>query len=124
MRHNSEIIHTTNSFNHFPHLTMLVKSIASEVSTKPKLSSLTTTLENHRRQQYRSQRLLTTHQNGIQQRLKPFRKFWETASLLISHSLTSTFDKKVAVSVTNTMDSPLTIGKNTQFAELTPDFFP
>ena len=41
----------------------------------------------------------------------------ETASLLISHSITTKVDKRIAVRVTNTTESPYLIKKNTQVAE-------
>ena len=36
----------------------------------------------------------------------PLDKFRETASLLISHSMFTIFDKRIAVTVTNTTESP------------------
>ena len=47
----------------------------------------------------------------------PVEKFTETASLIKSHSISTIIDKKVAVRVTNTTESPYTINKNTQFAD-------
>ena len=47
----------------------------------------------------------------------PVEKIIETASLKISHSMSAIFDKKIAVRVTNTTESPYTINKNTQTAE-------
>ena len=44
-------------------------------------------------------------------------KFMETASLLISYSMSTIFDKKVAVRVTNTTKSPYSLRKKTQIAE-------
>ena len=41
----------------------------------------------------------------------------ETASLIISHSLSTITHKKIAVRVTNTTESPYTIKRNTQVAE-------
>ena len=49
----------------------------------------------------------------------PVEKFIETASLTISLSISSIIDRRVAVRVTNTTESPCTINKNTQIA----DFF-
>ena len=48
-------------------------------------------------------------------------KFTETASLLISHSVLTKIDKRVAVRLTNTTGSPYLIGKNTQIAEFSND---
>ena len=47
----------------------------------------------------------------------PLEKFTETASLLISHSLSTITDKRIAVSVTNTTESPYLIKKRTQIAD-------
>ena len=44
-------------------------------------------------------------------------KFTKAASLLISHSISTIFDKKTAVRITNTTESPYSIKKNTQIAE-------
>ena len=44
-------------------------------------------------------------------------KFTEAASLIISHSMSTIIDRKIAVRVTNTTESPYTINKNTQIAE-------
>ena len=47
----------------------------------------------------------------------PVNKFTEAASLIISHSMSTKIDRKIAVRVTNTTESPYTINKNTQIAE-------
>ena len=47
----------------------------------------------------------------------PVEKFTEAASLIISHSMSTIIDRKKAVRVTNTTESPYTINKNTQIAE-------
>ena len=44
-------------------------------------------------------------------------KFTETASLLISHSMSTLIDRTIAVRVTNTTESPYTINKNTEIAD-------
>ena len=49
--------------------------------------------------------------------LTPLEKFTETASLLISHSMSTIIDKRIAVKVTNTTESPYHIKKHTQIAE-------
>ena len=50
--------------------------------------------------------------------MTPVEKFTEAASLKIFHSMSTIIDRKIAVRVTNTTESPSTINKNTQFAEL------
>ena len=47
----------------------------------------------------------------------PLEKFTETASLLISHSMSTIIDKRIAVRVTNTTESPYLIKKHTRIAE-------
>ena len=44
-------------------------------------------------------------------------KFTEITSLIISHSISTVIDRKIAVRVTNTTKSPHTINKNTQIAK-------
>ena len=44
-------------------------------------------------------------------------KFTEAASLLISHSISARIDKKTAVRITNTTESPFLNKKKTQNAE-------
>ena len=47
----------------------------------------------------------------------PLEKFTETANLLISHSMSTIIDIRIAVRVTNTTESPYLIKKHTQIAE-------
>ena len=47
----------------------------------------------------------------------PLEKFTETASLLISHSMSTIIEKRIAVRVTNTTESPYLTKKHTQIAE-------
>ena len=49
--------------------------------------------------------------------MTPLEKFTETASLLISHSMSTTIDKRIAVRVTNTTELPYLIKKHTQIAD-------
>ena len=49
--------------------------------------------------------------------MTPLEKFTETASLLISHSVSTIIDKRIAVRVTNTTESPYLFKKHTQIAE-------
>ena len=54
----------------------------------------------------------------------PLEKFTETASLLISHSMSTIIDKSIAVRVTNTTESPYLLEKHAQianFAVVTPE---
>ena len=47
----------------------------------------------------------------------PVEKFTESASLILSHSMSTIISRKIAVRVTNTTEPPYTINKNTQIAE-------
>ena len=49
--------------------------------------------------------------------MTPVQKFTEAASLTLSHPMSTIIDRKKAVTVTNTTESPYTINKNTQIAE-------
>ena len=118
MRHNSVDLDTTHGLIRFPHLTKQVKSESSQASAKlqlvlirdsitiPQFTTKTiTTFVNH------SSEWNTT---GT---VTPVEKFREAASLIISHSMSKIIDRKIAVIVTNTTESPYTINKNTQIAE-------
>ena len=49
--------------------------------------------------------------------MTPLEKFTETASLLISLSMSTVVDKRIAVRVTNITESPYVIEENTQISE-------
>ena len=119
MRHNSVVIDTTHGLIHFPHLTRQVKSALSQTSaklqavlihdsiTKPEMTTKTIrAFVDH---------LSEWNKTGT---VTPVEKFTESASLIISHSMSLIIDTKKAVRVTNTTESPHTINKNTQFAEI------
>ena len=118
MRHNSVVIDTTHGFIHFPHLTMQVKSALSQTSAKPQavlihysitipqMTTKTITAFVHHLSECNTTGTVT-----------PVIKFTETAKLIISHSMSTIIDRKIAVRVTNTTESPHTINKNTQIAE-------
>ena len=118
MQHNSVVIDTTHGLIHFPHLTKQVKSVSSQASAKPQpvlihdsitIPQMTT-------------KTLTAFVDHVSEwnttgTVTPVEKFTEAASLIISHSMSTIFDRKIAVRVTNTTESPFTINKNTQIAE-------
>ena len=118
MRNNSVVIDTTHGLIHFPHLTMQVKTASSETTTKPQpvvtdeaLTIPPTTTKT-----------ITAFINhpwkwNTTGTVTPLEKFTETASLLISHSMSTIIDKRIAVRVTNTTESPYLIKKHTQIAE-------
>ena len=119
MKHNSVVIDTTHGLFHFPHLTMQVKSASSQASAKPQhvlvydgitIPQMTT-------------KTITAFVDHVSEwnttgTVTPVEKFTEAASLIISHSMSTIIDRKIAVRVTNTTESPYTINKNTQIAEV------
>ena len=118
MRNNSVVIDTTHGLIHFPHLSMQVKTASSEPTTKPQpvimeadltippVTTKTVTAFIDHPSKWNTTGTVT-----------PLEKFTETASLLISHSMSTIIDKRVAVRVTNTTESPYLIKKHTQIAE-------
>ena len=118
MRHNSVVIDTTHGLIHFPHLTMQVKSELNQSNTKsqavliyvnitiPQMTTKTITAFVDHVSEWKTSETVT-----------PVEKFTETASLLISYSMSTIIDRKIAVTVTNTTESPYTINKNTHIAD-------
>ena len=118
MRNNSVVIDTTHGLIHFPHLTMQVKTASSEATTKPQpviigealtvppTTTKTITAFNDHPSKWNTTDTVT-----------PLEKFTETAILLISHPMSTIIDKRGAVRVTNTTESPYLIKKHTQIAE-------
>ena len=117
MRNNSVVIDTTHGLIHFPHLSMQVKTASSETTTKsqpvitdealnipPTTTKTITDFIDH---------LSKWNTTGTVTPLK----FTGTASLLISHSMSTIYDKRIALRVTNTTESPNLIKKHTQIAE-------
>ena len=118
VRNNSVVIDTTHGLIPFPHLTMQVKSASSETTTKPPpvitdeaLTIPPTTTKTITAFIDYPSKWNTT---GTVTRLE---KFTETASVLISYSMSTIIDKRIAVRVTNTTESPYLIKKHTQIAE-------
>ena len=118
MRNNSVVIDTTHGLIHFPHLTMQVKTASNESTTKPQpvimdedltippATTKTVTAYIDHPSKWSTTGTVT-----------PLEKFTETASLLISHSMSTIIDKRIAVRVTNTTETPYLIKKHTQIAE-------
>ena len=118
MRNNSVVIDTTHGLIHFPHLTMQVKTTSSETTRKPQpvitdeaLTIPPTTTKTITAFIDHPSKWNTT---GT---VTPLEKIMEKASLLISHSMSTIIDKRIAVRVTNTTESPYHIKKRTQIAE-------
>ena len=119
MRHNSVVTDTTHGFIHFPQLTMQVKSALSQTSAKPRAFLIHDSITKPQM----TTKTITAFVDHLSEgntkgTVTPEAKITETASLIISHSITTIFDRKVAVTVTNTTDSPYTINKNIQIAEV------
>ena len=118
MKHNSVVIDTTHGLIHFPHLTMQVKSALNQTSTKPQavlIHDNITILQ-------MTTKTITAFVDHVSEwnttgTVTPVEKFTETANLIISHSMSTIIDRKIAVRVTITTESPYTINKNTQNAE-------
>ena len=119
MRQKSVVIVTTRGLLHFPHLTMQVKSALSQTSAKPPAvlyhDSITIP-------QLKT-KTITAFVDHVSEwnptgTLTPVEQFTEAASLILSHSMSTMIDRKIAVRVTNTTESPYTINKNTQIAEI------
>ena len=125
MRNNSVVIDTTHGLIHFPHLTMQIKTASSKTTTKPQpvitddtltippTTTKTITAFNDHPSKWNTTGTVT-----------PLEKFTETASLLISHSMSTIIDKRIAVRVTNTTESPYLIKKHTEipeFSVVTPE---
>ena len=118
MRNNSVVIDTTHGLIHFPHLTMQVKTASSETTTKPQPvimdQALTIPPATTRTVTAFIDHPSKWNTTGT---VTPLEKFTETATLLISHSMSTIVDKKIAVRVTKTTESPYLNKKHTQIAE-------
>ena len=117
-RNNSVVIDTTHGLIYFSHLTMQVKTASSETTTKPQpvitdeaLTLPPTTTKTITAFVDQSSKWNTTVT------VTPLEKFTKTASLLISHSKSIIFDKRIAVRVTNTTESPYLFKKHKQIEE-------
>ena len=118
MRNNNVVIDTTHGLIHFPHLTMQVKTASSETITRPQPiitdESLTIPPKTTKTITAFLDHPSKWNTTGT---VTPLQKFTETTSLLISHSMSTIIDKRIAVRVTNTTESPNLIKIHTQNAE-------
>ena len=123
MRNNSVVIDTTHGLILFPHLTMQVKTASSETTTKPQPVTTDGTLTIPPT----APKTITAFIDhptkwNTTSTVTPLEKFTETASLLISHSMSTIIDKRIAVRVTNTTESPYLIKKtHTEFSVVTSE---
>ena len=116
--HNSVVIDTTHGLIHFPHLTKQVKSALTQTSAK--LQAVLTHDSITVPQQ--TTKTITAFLDHVSEwnttgTVTPVEKFTQTASLILSYSMSTITDKKIAVRVTNTTESPYTINNNTQIAQ-------
>ena len=118
MRNKSVVIGTTHGIIHLPHLTMQVKTASSETTTKPQpvITDETLTIPPTTTKTITA---FIDHPSkwNTSSTVLPLEKFSKTASLLTSHSMSTIIDKRIAVRVTNTTESPNHIKKHTQIAE-------
>ena len=107
MRNNSVVIDTLHGLIHFPHLTMQVKTASSETTTKPQLVISDEAL-NIPPTTTKTITAFIDHPSkwNTTGTVTLLEKFTETASLLVSHSMSTIIDKRIAVRVTNTTESP------------------
>ena len=105
MRHNSVVIDTTHGLIHFPHLTMQVKSASSQKSAKPQVVLVHDNITIPQM----TTKTITAFVDHLLEWNKtvtvtPVEKFTETSSLIISQSISTIIDRKIAVRVTNTTE--------------------
>ena len=103
MRNNSECIDTTHGLIHSPHLTMQVKTASSEKTAKPRpvINDHALTLPQT------TTKTITAFVDhpfkwNTTGTVTLFEKFTKRASLLISHSMSTILDKRIAVRLNNT----------------------
>ena len=118
MGHNNVVIDNTQGLILFPHLTIQAKSSSSRTSVKPQVvlfhDSITVPPM--------TRKAITAFVDHLSERnitctVNPVEKITKTPSLIISYSNSTIFDRKIAVRVTITTESPYTINRNTQFAD-------
>ena len=118
MRHNIVVIDTTHALIHFPYLTMQIKSALNQTSAKFQAvllrDSITISQMTTKTSTAFVDPLMEWNTTGAE---TPMEKFTEAAILIKSHSLSTIIDRKKAVRVTNTTESPYTINKKTRIAE-------
>ena len=119
MRHNIVVIDIIHGLNYFPHLTMQVKNALSGTSAEPQAvlvhDSITVPTMTTKAITVFVDHLSEWNTTGT---VTPVEKYTKAASLIVSRSISTIIDRKIAFRVANTTDSPYTI-KNTQIT----DFF-
>ena len=109
---------TTHGLIHFAHLTLQVKTASSETTTKlqPDITNDDLTIFSTTT---KTSTAFVDHPSkwNTTETVTPLEKFTETESLLISHSMSTINDKRIAVRVSNTTESPYLVKKHTQNAD-------
>ena len=110
MRHNSVVIDTTHGLIHFPHLTMQIKSALTQTSAKPQAVLIQDSITKPQQ----TTKTITAIVDQVSEwnttgTVTPGEKFTETASLVVSHSMSTINDRKIAVRITNSTESAYTI---------------
>ena len=118
MRNKSVVIDTTHGLIHLANLTMQVKTASSETTAKPQ-PVITDDVLTIPPKTTKTNTAFVDHLSewNITGTVTPLEKFMETATLLNSHSMSTINDKRIAVRVSNTMESPYLNKKYTQIAE-------
>ena len=118
MRHNSVVIDITHGLIHFPNLTIQFKSALTQTIAKPQAVLIHDSITIPQQMT----KTITAFVDHVSEwnttvTVTPMEKLTDTASPIISHSMSTITDRKIAVRVTNTTESPYTFNKNTQIAE-------
>ena len=118
MRNNTVVIDTTHGLIHFPRLTMHVKTVSNEIATKPQ-PVITADALTIPQTSTKTITAFVDHPSkwNTTGTVTPFENLTETTSLLISHSMSTIIDKRTAVRVTVTTESPHLIKTHTEIAE-------
>ena len=125
MRLNSVVFGTIQGLIHSPRLTMQIKKTSSQTSAKPQTTLIHDTITIPQM----TTKTITVFVDHVSEwnttsTVTPAEKCTEAAILIISHSVSTTIDRKIAVRVINTTELLNKINKNTQIAEfsvLTPE---
>ena len=117
LRHKKLVIDTTQVLIRFSNLQVQVKSAASKTSAKPQASLNDKTLTKPPMTTKTITNFDHPSESNTTYALTPLEKVTETASFLVSHSISTTIDKKIVVRVTNTREPFYLIRRSTQVAE-------
>ena len=118
MRNNSVVFDMTYVLLHFPHLTMQIK-ITSEMSAKPHAVLTDDALKiPPRTTKTITEYVYHPSEWNTTSTVTSLEMFTETVSLLMSHSMPTINDRKVAMRVTNTTETSYLIKRKTQIADI------